>query len=121
MNLAANVARDAYWVVTFRRPAAWDELRVSTALPINATEISATMARGNHRPPASRRMIFMVAAPPTGDFGSRLANLTVFGGAYPRSQMVPSGGIRTIADAGSPCHGSSVASTAPKLPTPLPP
>ncbi len=38
-----------------------------------------------------------------------------------RSQTVPSGGTRRVAEAGCPCHGSPAASMPPKLPTPLPP
>lgn len=41
-------------------------------------------------------------------------------GSGARSHSVPSGGSVSVADAGSPCHGSAVASTAPRLPTPLP-
>ncbi len=37
-----------------------------------------------------------------------------------RSQMVPSGGTRSVADAGCPCQASSVALTLPRLPTPEP-
>jgi hypothetical protein len=37
------------------------------------------------------------------------------------SHSAPSGGIEIAAEAGMPCHGSSTAWTAPRLPTPLPP
>jgi arabinofuranan 3-O-arabinosyltransferase len=39
----------------------------------------------------------------------------------PSSHRTPVGGTLSTADAGRPCHGSSVAHTAPKLPTPEPP
>jgi arabinofuranan 3-O-arabinosyltransferase len=39
----------------------------------------------------------------------------------PRSHSTPVGGTLSTADAGRPCHESSVAHTAPKLPTPEPP
>jgi Glycosyltransferase family 87 len=38
-----------------------------------------------------------------------------------RSQSTPTGGTRTVAEAGRPCHGSSVAVTQPRLPIPEPP
>jgi arabinofuranan 3-O-arabinosyltransferase len=38
-----------------------------------------------------------------------------------RSQSTPTGGTRSVADAGLPCHGSSVAVTQPRFPTPEPP
>jgi hypothetical protein len=37
------------------------------------------------------------------------------------SQSTPSGGTVITADASRPCHGSSTASTPPRLPVPLPP
>ncbi len=37
------------------------------------------------------------------------------------SQSTPVGGTLSSADAGRPCHGTSLASTAPRLPTPEPP
>jgi hypothetical protein len=37
------------------------------------------------------------------------------------SQRTPSGGTVMVAEAGRPCHFCSTASTAPRLPTPLPP
>ena len=37
------------------------------------------------------------------------------------SQMTPSGGTTIDAEAGRPCQGIGTASTAPMLPTPLPP
>ena len=43
------------------------------------------------------------------------------GGASWTSQSTASGGTVSTADAGLPCHGSATASTAPMLPTPLPP
>jgi Glycosyltransferase family 87 len=38
-----------------------------------------------------------------------------------RSQSTPTGGTRSVADAVRPCHGSSVAVTQPRFPTPEPP
>src|SRR3954452_2739022 len=37
------------------------------------------------------------------------------------SQIVPSGGAETVAENGCACHGLSIASTSPELPTPEPP
>ncbi len=39
----------------------------------------------------------------------------------PTSQSTPAGGTRSTAEAGRPCHGDELATTAPRLPTPEPP
>src|SRR5450631_239022 len=80
MNLAAKAAREANWVWMFRRPAACDEFRASTAPMISDTEMNATVSRANHRPPTSRRMTVTVAVPPTRRIGCEPAALTVSGG-----------------------------------------
>lgn len=53
--------------------------------------------------------------------GSRAASGVEVASGSPSSHRTPVGGTLSTADAGRPCHDSSVAHTAPKLPTPEPP
>jgi arabinofuranan 3-O-arabinosyltransferase len=56
-----------------------------------------------------------------GSAAARSGTAGAAGAGSPRSQSTPLGGIRSDAEAGRPCQGSSVATTEPRFPTPEPP
>ncbi|MDT7641037.1 MAG: arabinofuranan 3-O-arabinosyltransferase [Pseudonocardiales bacterium] len=104
------------------------------ASPFAAPVEGAVAAPATGSDPAGREATVESGAAEPGAAGSAAARSTAAGSAAarsgtagaagagsPRSQSTPLGGIRSDAEAGRPCQGSSVATTEPRFPTPEPP